>query len=225
MKVLLAVDSVNTLNILLDEMSTRSWPTGTEAQVVSIVEDGEVSQESWREEGYGKRAVWREMERRGEQITGLSVERLRNIGVKAEVVVARGDARHLIPYYARKWSSDLIFVRAHVRKDFTHWMLGSVARAVVTSAPCTVQIVRDTTEDRARTVDGARKVLLATDGSETSAHAARATAARPWPEGSEFRVISVEEPWAIKSSRLRQDKTPQEAVRISEQLLASAGLF
>jgi hypothetical protein len=67
------------------------------------------------------------------------------------VVVARGDARFLIPFYARKWSSDLIFVRAHVHKDFTHWMLGSVARAVVTSAPCTVQIVRDAAEDRAHT--------------------------------------------------------------------------
>jgi endonuclease/exonuclease/phosphatase family metal-dependent hydrolase len=77
-----------------------------------------------------------------------------------------------------------------------------VARAVVTFAPCTVQIVRDAAEDRAHTVHSARRVLLATDGSETSNQAARAVAARPWPEGSEFRVITVEEPWAIRSSRV-----------------------
>src|ERR1043165_8067000 len=106
----------------------------------------------------------------------------------AEVVVARGDARFLIPFYARKWSSDLIFVRAHVRKDLTHWMLGSVARAVATSAPCTVQIVRDAAEDRAHTVDSARRGLPATDGPEPSNEAARPVAGRPWPEGSEFRV-------------------------------------
>lgn len=29
MKLLLAVDSITTLNILLDEMTTRSWPSGT----------------------------------------------------------------------------------------------------------------------------------------------------------------------------------------------------
>jgi nucleotide-binding universal stress UspA family protein len=184
----------------------------------------DVPEEMWREEGYGKRAVWREMETRGEEITARSFERLRNVGIPAEVVMARGDARFLIPFYARKWSSDLIFVRAHVRKDLTHWMLGSVARAVVTFAPCTVQIVRDTAADRAHTVHSARRVLLATDGSETSNQAARAVASRPWPEGSEFRVLTVEEPWAIKSSRVKHGKVPQEAISTAEQVLSSAGL-
>src|SRR6185369_12403578 len=69
-----------------------------------------------------------------------------------------------------------------------------------------------------------RRVLLATDGSKTSAQAVRAVAARPWPDGSEFRVISVEEPWTIKSSRVRSDKEAQQAVSSAEQVLASAGL-
>ncbi|HEX5874249.1 MAG TPA: universal stress protein, partial [Pyrinomonadaceae bacterium] len=153
-------------------------------------------------------------------ITGLAVERLKQVGIPAEVVVTRGDARHLIPFFARKWSSDLIFVRAHVRKDLFHWMLGSVARAVVTDAPCTVQIVRDVEQGREHTLHSGRKVLLATDGSKTSLAAAHALAARPWPEGSEFRIVSVEEPWAIKSSRL----DPQEAIAGVEQVLTSAGL-
>jgi len=179
----------------------------------------DVPEEVWREEGYGKAAVWREMEKRGEQIT-FAVERLKQVGITAELVVTRGDARHLIPFFARKWSSDLIFIRAHVRKDLFHWMLGSVARAVVTDAPCTVQIVRAVSENRPHTLHSGRRVLLATDGSETSMAAARALAGRPWPEGSEFRVVSVEEPWAIKSSRLE----PQEAITGSEQMLTSAGL-
>jgi nucleotide-binding universal stress UspA family protein len=224
MKLLIAVDSGISTELLVGAVGTRPWPEGTTAHVLSIVADMDVPEELWRAEGYGKRAVWREMTKRGEEITALSVESLRSVGIPAEVVVARGDARFLIPFYARKWSSDLIFVRAHVRKDVFHWMLGSVARAVVTSAPCTVQIVRDAAEDRAHTVDSARKVLLATDGSETSSQAARAVAARPWPEGSEFRVISVEEPWAIKSSRAKHEKAPQEAVSSAEQVLGSAGL-
>src|ERR1051325_12003108 len=121
-------------------------------------------------------------------------------------------------------SSDLIFVRAHVRKNLEHWMLGSVARAVVTSAPCTVQIVRDVKEDRPHTLNSPRKVLLATDGSKTSLQAARAVVGRPWPEGSEFRVISVEEPWAIKLSRRRHENEAQEAVSSAKQVLESAGL-
>jgi nucleotide-binding universal stress UspA family protein len=138
-------------------------------------------------------------------------------------VVARGDPRHLIPSSARKWSSDLILVRAHVRKDFEHWMLGSVARAVVTTAPCSVQIVRTQT-DRMHTLISMRKVLLATDGSETSMAAAEALAGRPWPEGSQFRIVSVEEPWALKHSDARNNEHAQEAVDNAERVLAAAGL-
>src|ERR1043165_7909621 len=156
MELLIAVDSEISTDVLVGAIGVRPWPDGTTAHVLSVVADAHVPEELWREDGYGKRAVQREMERRGEQITAISVERLREIGIPAEVVVARGDARFLIPFFARKWSSDLILVRAHVRKDYAHWMLGSVARAVVATAPCTVQIVRDTGEDHAQTLDSGR---------------------------------------------------------------------
>jgi nucleotide-binding universal stress UspA family protein len=154
----------------------------------------------------------------------VAVGRLKEIGIQAEVVVASGDPRHLIPSFARKWSSDLILVRAHVRKDFEHWMLGSVARAVVTTAPCSVQIVRDQPNGRESTLDSARRVLLATDGSVTSIAAAEALAHRPWPQGSKFNIVCVEEPWAPKASSVRNDEQAQKAVNEVQQVLASAGL-
>ena len=109
MKLLLAVDSITTLNILLDEMMTRSWPSGTEARVLSIVEDGEVPLETWREEGYGVAAVRQEMRRRGEQITALAIDRLHALGIHAEVTVMRGNPAVLIPFAARKWSAGFDF--------------------------------------------------------------------------------------------------------------------
>ena len=45
-----------------------------------------------------------------------------------------------------------------------------------------------------------------------------ALAGRPWPEGSEFRIVTVEEPWLIR---------PPSAIRninSAEEVLASAGL-
>jgi nucleotide-binding universal stress UspA family protein len=224
MKLLIAVDSAISAEVLVGAVGVRPWPDGTTAHVLSVVADADVPEEVWREEGYGKGTVRREMERRGEQITAFAVERLKEVGIPAEVVVTRGDPRHLISFFARKWASDLIFVRAHVRKDLAHWMLGSVARAVLATAPCTVQIVRDIAEDHAHTLDSVRRVLLATDGSEISTAAAQALAGRPWPEGSEFKIVSVEEPWAIKRSRVRHDEQAQEAVSSAEQVLASVGL-
>jgi len=37
------------------------------------------------------------------------------------------------------------------------------------------------------------KVLVATDGSEFSADAVRSVAARPWPKGTQFQILSVED--------------------------------
>ena len=218
MRLLIAVDSATSTEVLVNAVGIRPWPEGTTAHALSVVSDMDVPEQVWREHGYVKGAVQREMETRGQQITPVA-KRLEEIDIPVEVVVARGDARHLVPFFARKWSSDLIFVRAHVRKDVFHWMLGSVARAVVYDAPCTVQIVRDTAGDRQHTMTSGRRVLLATDGSETSAAAARAVAERPWPDGSEFRIVSVEEPWVIRSSRM----DTQEAITSAEQVLTSAG--
>ena len=63
MKLLLAVDSIGTFEILLNDNTGRSWPAGTEACVLSIVEDGEVPLETWREHGYGIAAVRQEKRR------------------------------------------------------------------------------------------------------------------------------------------------------------------
>ncbi len=75
MKVLLAVDSINTLDILIDEMSARSWPSGTEARALSIIDDADVPLKVWGDDGHGLSALRREMHRRGAQISALAVKR------------------------------------------------------------------------------------------------------------------------------------------------------
>jgi nucleotide-binding universal stress UspA family protein len=191
MKVLVAVDSISTLEIVLDEMIARSWPSGTEAQVLSVVDDGDVPLKVWREEGYGVAAVRREMQRRGEQISAVAVERLRQIGIPARVVIMRGDPAYLISFAARKWPADLILIRAHNRKDFRSRLLGSVAKSVVESAPCSVEVVRDA--DAIVATDEFR-VLLASDGSAAARAAAAWIAETSWPENTEVKVVSAVNP-------------------------------
>jgi len=192
MKVLVAVDSINSLDILLNEITARSWPLGTEAQVLSVVDDGDVPMKTWRDEGYGVSAVQREMNRRGEYISLLAVERLKKIGISARVVIMRGDPAFLISFAARKWPADLIILRAHNRTDFRRRLLGSVAKSVVESAPCSVEVVR--TPDRENASARGFKVLLATDGSVPAIAASQAIAETSWPEGTEVRVVSVVNP-------------------------------
>ena len=48
--------------------------------------------------------------------------------------------------------------------------------------------------------------------------AAEALAGRPWPEGSEFKIVTVEEPWLIRPTSTTLN------VNSAEEVLASAGL-
>jgi len=97
MKLLIAVDSAASAEVLVNAVGIRPWPEGTTAHVLSVVADIDVPEEVWREQGGGKVAVQREMETRGKQITPIA-KRLEEIAIRPEVVVARGDARHLIPF-------------------------------------------------------------------------------------------------------------------------------
>ncbi len=194
MKVLVAVDSITTLDILINEMSARSWPLGTEARVLSIIGDSDLSLKVWGDEGYGLSALRREMNRRGKQISALAVERLRKIGIAAQVVIMSGDPEFLISFAARSWPADLILIRANNRKDLRNRSLGSVAKAVVKSAPCSVEVVRAREQADAITTQRGFRVLLATDGSDASIAASQAIAEVSWPEDTEVRVVSVVNP-------------------------------
>ena len=202
MKVLLAVDSINTLDILISEMSGRSWPSGTDVRVLSIIDDGDVPLKVWGEEGYGLSALRREMHRRGEQISALAVERLRRIGIPSQVVIMSGEPKSLIASAARSWGADLILIRAHNRKDFRSRLLGSIAKSVVKSAPCSVEVVRAREKADAITAERGFRVLLATDGSEASIAASQAIAQVSWPEGTEVRVVSVVNPMVYSLEEL-----------------------
>lgn len=191
MRVLLAVDSIITLDILLNEMTVRSWPSGTEARVLSVVADGDVPLKTWRDEGYGVSAVRREMKRRAEQISAFADQRLRRLGISSKVVIMRGNPEFLISFAARNWPADLILMRANNRNDFRSRLLGSVAKSVIESAPCSVEVVR--AREKA-TTDRDFRVLLATDGSVASITASQAIAEMSWPENTEVRVVSAVNP-------------------------------
>lgn len=229
MRLLLAVDTITTLEMVLKFIEARSWPNATEAGVLSVVEDETVPIETWRAEGYGVAAVRREMRRRGEQISALAIERLRAIGIPAQVTIMRGDPAFLIPFAARKWSSDLILIRANNRMSFRNWLLGSVAKSVVEFAPCSVEIVRAQTSAESSAAGSNMRILLATDGSDTSLAASQAIAEMAFSEDAEVKVVSVINPIRysleeIGFSRGKESERAHQAIGKTVNILRSAPL-
>src|ERR1041385_636334 len=184
MRLLLAVDSITTTELILKTIESRSWPAGTEARILSVVEDAEVPDEVWREAGYGVGAVQQEMKRRGEQIAALSVDRLQRIDIPTRVVVTRGNPAYLISYAAREWPADLILIRAHNRRDLRNRLLGSVAKSVVETAPCSVELVRAILEEDSNVAHTGFRILLPIDNSDGSIAAADHVAQTTWPNGT-----------------------------------------
>ena len=228
MRILIAVDTVPTTELLMSAFVARPWPRGTVARVVSVVEDGAVPQEVWRAAAFQAEAVRSEMRRRGDQLSALTVEPLRWLGVEAEVTVLRGDPQCLIPFDERRWGADLILIRAHNRTDFRNWMLGSVAKSVARNAPCSVEVIR-APSGRRRDSDGRLRILLAADGSGHSEEAVRAVAERPWPNHTEVKVMSMVNPLAYSFEELglyKGGKTERAHGVINEaaRVLTGAGL-
>jgi nucleotide-binding universal stress UspA family protein len=225
MKILLAVDPTLPHEDLVQHVTSRLWPKNAEFSVVAVVEDvpdeflpASVPDLMTRASGHAEERV------------ELTVSCLKASGLNALPYVLEGDPHDSITEEAIVLKSDLILLGAPRREDGFPFLNSRIARAILRHAPCSVQIVRTGT---------LRKVLVPTDGSEFSLAAARSIAARQWPEGCEFRVMSVVEPISasvrflypphtnsIEAGMLREEaiRHTQKAIAATEKILADAGL-
>jgi nucleotide-binding universal stress UspA family protein len=194
MKLLLAVDSVASAELVAASIAARPWGPDTRARVLTVIDYALIPVELANETGGQMRLIRPEMEKRARPITARAMDVIRQYGLEAEEEVTGGDPRDVIVDHAEAWAADFIFVRSHVYTDLSRWMLGSVAQEVLRRAPCSVGIIRATTDDGAGDGKGGMRILLATDGSEYSLAAARSVSERQWPDGTEVKVISVVNP-------------------------------
>lgn len=222
MKILLAVDASAASEAAAGQVAARPWPAGTTVEVLSVAEPSYVRHEAEFEAGA----------KQGADETAQQVaNRLRSAGLEATPLALSGDPKAVIVERAAQTGADLVVVGPHGSAGLTRFLLGSVAKAVVRFSPCSVEVARAPRN----AAPSPCKVLLATDGSEHSVKAARTVAARPWPAGTEIRILSVVElsvpmlqpPYpspAVETLRSDGMKRAQEAIREAEQMVTDAGL-
>jgi nucleotide-binding universal stress UspA family protein len=179
MKVLLAVDSSHSSHVV-ETAAEGPWPPETLFCVMSVVD-----MRHWS----GLPALIEDAKHEAQSVVGRSLDLLAKAGHKALSETPQGSPKVAIPDYAKQWSANLIMVGSHGHSVATRFLLGSVAQAVLHSAPCPIEIVRSSSASH-RALE-ATKILLATDGSEFSAKAAAFIAGRPWPQQSQVKIVSV----------------------------------
>ena len=223
MKLLIALDSSPAGWIAVEETAARAWPPDTTFEVISIVEathlwtTSEVAEEA---SSRAREAVRRAVARLGAHATGS---------------VIFGDVRRQILDRARATNADFIVVGSHSMSALTRVFVGNVAATVLRHAHCSVALMRAPAH-----TDSALKVLIAVDGSDYSDKAVDSVAARPWPAGTELRVISAvqlhlpaayaffEIPFieneVVENARAEAMKHSLEAIDAAKRKLAPIGL-
>ena len=91
---------------------------------------------------------------------------------------------------ADEWKADLVVVGSHGRSTLGRFILGSVSKKVVTDSHHSVRVTRGNLE---QSRDLSPKIMIGVDGSPEAEHAVRAVGMRVWPEGTEVRVIAVDD--------------------------------
>jgi nucleotide-binding universal stress UspA family protein len=143
MKILLAVDESEYSAAAAEAVATRPWPSGTIVRVLTAVEPVvPPAAELWYDAGGNIERAQQELTTRAEQLAAGVAETLRASGLTVETAIRDGEPRSVIVDEARDWPADLIVIGSHGYTGLKRWLLGSIAQAVVTHAPCSVEVVR-----------------------------------------------------------------------------------
>lgn len=145
MNILLAMDDSPHSFSALEAVLSRPWPEGSNFKVVSVVEPFHPEYAGWHT-SYVPLALeaQKELLEATKRLVEDSANRLREKFGDDHVTceVLEGYIKDKIIDTARDWPADLIVMGSHGRRGFTKFLLGSVSEAVVSHAPCSVEIVK-----------------------------------------------------------------------------------
>jgi nucleotide-binding universal stress UspA family protein len=183
MKVLLAIDNSQASKYVVEEAAARPWPAGTVFSIVNVVDP----------QPFAKLPLAIEdAKRKGQELVKAAAETLSRSSHKADYESFVGFPKSGLSEYAKEWGADFVMAGAHGQGALKRFLLGSVAQGILRTAPCSVEIVRPSSHG-APASSHPLKILLATDGSEFSAAAANSIVSRPWPKGSQVKIVSAVE--------------------------------
>lgn len=145
MNILLAVDDSPHSLAALEAVLGRPWPEGSLFRLISVVEPFHPEYAGWHT-SYVPLALeaQKEIVESAKRLVDEGTKKLKTKFGQKNVSgeVFEGYIKDKILETARDWPADLIVVGSHGRRGFTRFLLGSVSEAIVSHAPCSVEIVK-----------------------------------------------------------------------------------
>jgi len=144
-RILIGVDGSTEAENAVRSVGRRVWPAGTEVRIVAV-DNGTSPARIFSVLPTAASIIAdhnQEVAVAAEQMVQWAEHQLSVIGLKVSVAIEKGDPRRVLMDHAQTWRADSIFVGGRrFTSGWQRWRLGSVATALVTNAPCSVEVVR-----------------------------------------------------------------------------------
>ncbi len=138
--------------------------------------------------------------------------------------VLEGSPSREVLQQVERWQPDLVVVGSQGRSALGRFLLGSVSKKLATESRSSVRVARRTVE---KGQDAPPRIMIGVDGSPGAERAVRSVGGRVWPEGTEVRVVAVDDgvspariahllPTAAGTLRSRNDEAAAKARRMAE---------
>ena len=144
MRILIAYDASPDSERAVEEVAARPWPKGSLVRLVTVVEPP-LGTPPPNFEFYGpmivgvENSLREDAEKKIQQAIGRFSGRP---DLETSHEVMEGSAKSSLLEAIRSWGADLVIVGSHGRTRLERFFLGSVSHALVTHAPCSVEVVR-----------------------------------------------------------------------------------
>lgn len=148
MKLVLGIDDSVHSETALEFVRTMMWAKGTEVIVVSSVPLPVASLTTLVPvTGIEVGVLLREMTNLHTQWAKRGERVLQEAGLEAKALVMQGDPRESLLEVTKKEHADLLVVGSHGRSSLPELRLGSVTSHVVSHAPCSVLVVKPSSQE------------------------------------------------------------------------------
>lgn len=151
-RILLAVDESTSSEKIIDFVMSHKWGRPTHFQLLSVIRNphesifpvSEALEELYADQKKVRRACMRNL-----------ALRLRDHyhSPHIEEALLEGDPKQTITEAARLWGADLIVVGSRYRRTLQRMTVGSVSMAVLSSAPCSVLLLKETVPSTAKKME------------------------------------------------------------------------
>ena len=137
-------DSPTAIEAILS-VGKRVWQEGTEVRLIAV-DENDPTNRIGNEFTLAEELIdsyQQSVPSKVRSILEWGAEELKIIGMKPSIWTQKGDPKQILVSEAKNWNADCMFVGTRSFDNFLErFRLGSVSTAVVTNAPCSVEVVR-----------------------------------------------------------------------------------